>query len=233
MIHPDTELKFINNQIGYGVIATKFIPKGTITWAYDLLDRTFSPEYINGRDKVYQDILNKYGYRDNEGNIVLCWDNARFVNHSFHSTCMTTAYNFELAIRDIYPGEELTDDYGYLNCIETFECLPEPNTTRTHVHPDDLLYFYKEWDCELLSAFRHFKKIEQPLVFLLQPQFISRANGIAEGNVKMDSILNNFFSEDAIFMEKKRLLLEKGDTYKLNELLAACNKTFDKTVLAP
>lgn len=29
MIHPDTEVRFISNEIGYGVVATKFIPKGT------------------------------------------------------------------------------------------------------------------------------------------------------------------------------------------------------------
>lgn len=32
MIHPDTELRFINPEIGYGVFATQFIPRGTITW---------------------------------------------------------------------------------------------------------------------------------------------------------------------------------------------------------
>ena len=31
MIHPDTELRFINNVVGYGVVAKKLIPKGTIT----------------------------------------------------------------------------------------------------------------------------------------------------------------------------------------------------------
>ena len=38
MIHPDTELQFINDKIGYGVVATKLIPKGSITWALDKLD---------------------------------------------------------------------------------------------------------------------------------------------------------------------------------------------------
>lgn len=38
MIHPNTELKFISNQVGYGVVATSFIPAGTITWVLDKLD---------------------------------------------------------------------------------------------------------------------------------------------------------------------------------------------------
>jgi hypothetical protein len=42
MLHPHTELRFINEQIGYGVIATHFIPRGTVTWVRDDLDQTFS-----------------------------------------------------------------------------------------------------------------------------------------------------------------------------------------------
>jgi hypothetical protein len=40
MIHPWTELRFINDSIGYGVFATQFIPKGTIVWALDDLGPT-------------------------------------------------------------------------------------------------------------------------------------------------------------------------------------------------
>ena len=55
-------------------------------------------------DKPYQDILDFYAYRNASGNYILCWDHARFVNHSFNSNCLTTAYDFEIAIRDIQPG---------------------------------------------------------------------------------------------------------------------------------
>ena len=40
MLHPDTTLAWIDDTIGVGVIATKPIPKGTITWARDALDLT-------------------------------------------------------------------------------------------------------------------------------------------------------------------------------------------------
>ena len=66
MIHPNTELRFINNVIGYGVVATEFIPKGTITWSIDQLDRVFTPEQLQALDPVYQEILQKYSYRNNE-----------------------------------------------------------------------------------------------------------------------------------------------------------------------
>lgn len=194
MIHPNTELRFISPEIGYGVVATAFIPKGTITWAFDPLDRIFTLDQIAKLPSMFQNVLDRYSYRDHEGNYVLCWDHARFVNHSFNSNCISTAYNFELAVRDIYPGEELTDDYGYLNVTEPFECLPEPGTSRTKVMPDDLLHFYPEWDAQLVEAFKHYNKAEQPLSPLIERKYRHKVSLIAAGNVEMDSILNCYYN---------------------------------------
>jgi len=38
----------------------------------------------------------------------------RYVNHGFNSNCLKTVYDFEIAIRDIQVGKQLTDDYGHL-----------------------------------------------------------------------------------------------------------------------
>lgn len=207
MIHPHTELRFISAEIGYGVVATRCIPKGTITWVLDKLDQTFTQQEVDVMDEVYKQILHKYSYRDNHGDLVLCWDHSRYVNHSFNSNCITTAYNFEIAVRDIYLGEELTDDYGYLNCLEPFRCLPEPNTSRTHVLPDDLLHFYKEWDDKVSAAFIHFNKENQPLAFLIDPVHRKKVNGVANGVEPMDSTLNCYYSPDKHRMELKEELL--------------------------
>ena len=43
MIHPNTELRFINPVVGYGVFATDFIPEGTITYVKDSLELEVSP----------------------------------------------------------------------------------------------------------------------------------------------------------------------------------------------
>jgi hypothetical protein len=193
MIHPHTELRFINHDVGYGVVATRFIPKGTITWAMDKLDRVFSPFEIMEMDDVYQEIIARYTFRDRTGNFILCWDNGRYVNHSFRSNCMTTAYDFELAIRDIHKGEELTDDYGYLNITEPFDCLPEKWSRRKRVHPDDLLYFHRQWDKKLKVAFRHFNHVEQTLLDLLGEEIEAKCRRIAEGKDKMDSILTCYY----------------------------------------
>lgn len=193
MIHPDTELRFINDKIGHGVVATKRISKGTITWALDTLDRIFTQEQIRGMDPLYHDTFDKYTYRNPEGNYILCWDNARFVNHSSNSNCITTAYEFEIAIRDIEPGEELTDDYGYLNLEEPFNVIPETGSTRTVIYPDDLLRYYPVWDEKLLGAFPEFSKVNQPLLAFLDKSTREKATAISLGEIRMDSIIHCYF----------------------------------------
>lgn len=198
MIHPDTELRFINEKIGYGVVALKRIPKGTITWALDKLDRSFTPDQVRAMDELYQQVLDKYTYRNALGNHILCWDNARFVNHSSRSNCITTAYEFEIAIRDIEAGEELTDDYGYLNLEEPFEVISEPGSNRTVVYPDDLLRYYPEWDDALLQSFPHLLKVEQPLFQLLEKNLQEKVKDIASGRRKMDSILHCYYQKGVV-----------------------------------
>lgn len=196
MIHPHTELRFINEQIGYGVVALKPIPRGTITWAIDKLDRKFTPKEVRSMDHLYQEVLDKFTYRNADGDYILCWDNARFVNHSSHSNCMTTAYEFEIAIRDIAAGEELTDDYGYLNLEEPFEVVPEPGSNRHVIYPDDLLRYYPEWDEELLNSFPHILEVAQPLFQLLDPRLLEKVKRIAQGTAKMESILHCYYNPD-------------------------------------
>ena len=194
MIHPDTELKFINKEGGYGVVATKLIPKGTITWALDKLDRVFDYNEYHAFDSVYKAILDKYCYRDCQGRNVFCWDISRYVNHSFNSSCVSTAYDFEIAVRDIYPGQELTDDYGYLNVSEPFECLKEPGSDRTIVYPDDLLNFYPIWDAKTKEAFKFFNEVNQPLFKFLTPENARKAQLVGCKKIEMDSILKCYYN---------------------------------------
>ena len=194
MIHHDTELRFISSEIGYGVVATRLIPKGTITWVLDKLDRIFTAGEIALMDPMYSQILETYTFRDNRGDYILCWDNGRYVNHSFHPSCITTSYGFELAVRDIEPGEELTDDYGFLNVTQPFHCLPEKRSARKTVLPDDLLHYHHRWDRRLRSAFRRFHKVEQPLSQFLDPEVLDRAMRVARGELPMDSILNCYYA---------------------------------------
>lgn len=193
MIHPDTELKFVSEEIGHGVFATKTIQKGTITWAMDELDREFAPSQITEMNEKLQDIIMTYTYRNNRGNHIFCWDHGKYLNHSFNPNIIATPYNFELAIRDIMPGEQLTNDYGYLNIIEPFCPYPEPGSTRNMVYPDDLLRYASDWDQKLHSAFNLILSNDQPLWKILPEATRTRIRRIIDKTENIHSIKENYF----------------------------------------
>jgi hypothetical protein len=163
MLHPHTELRFINEQIGYGVVATHFIPRGTITWVRDDFDQAFSLAQVERMAPIYREIVAKYCFVDSRGDFVLCWDLARYINHSCDPSCRSAGYDFELAVRDIYPGEELTDDYGSLNLEYDFRCACTAAACRKIIHPDDLLTYAEQWDQIVAEPFRLIPTVAQPL----------------------------------------------------------------------
>jgi uncharacterized protein len=163
MLHPHTELRHVSDEIGYGVFATRRIPKGTITWVRDDLDQSFDPDDIRRFSPEYQSILEKYSFVDAAGQAVLCWDLARYLNHSCRANCLGAGYDFEIAIRDIEVNEELTDDYGTLNLRSPFPCSCGIATCRKVVQPDDLMRFWESWDRDLREAFRQIFSVDQPL----------------------------------------------------------------------
>ncbi|MFD2517141.1 SET domain-containing protein [Salinimicrobium flavum] len=195
MMHPDTELRFINEEIGYGVVAKKFIPRGTITWVQDELDQMFSVSQVEKMLPETQNLIDKYSFRNNKGEFVLCWDLAKYVNHSFKANCLSSAYDFELAVRDIQPGEQLTDDYGYLNISEPFEPQDE-GTERKTVYPDDLLKYHKEWDEQLEGAFKVFERVSQPLMGFVPNETMEMIRTRLRRKAPLDSILNLYYREN-------------------------------------
>ncbi|SDR83898.1 SET domain-containing protein [Christiangramia echinicola] len=195
MIHPDTKLEWINDKKGFGVVATKVIPKGTITWVQDELDIVFSPEEPDNFKPMTRELLEKYSFRNSAGEYILCWDVAKYINHSFKANCLSTAYNFEIAIKDIQIGEELTDDYGYLNLTESF--VPEDEGVgRKVVYPDDILKYYQKWDNVLEPLFPEISKLDQPLFELLSPEVQNDIEKVASGKKKMPSTKKLYFKPE-------------------------------------
>lgn len=188
MIHPNTEVRFISKEKGYGVVATKLIPKGTITWVQDDLDQVFNRDQVANLNPSIKEYLDIYSFTNKNGERVLCWDNGKFVNHSFKPSCFSTPYDFEIAIRDIHPGEELTDDYGYLNVEVPFEVLDE-GTDRKIVYPDDIIKFHKEWDALIKENAPKVFEVEQPLIHLLPQKTWSEFVKAVHNPNQMKSIL--------------------------------------------
>ena len=193
MLHPHTELKFVSPEIGYGIFATALIPKGTITWVKDELDRIFPKEDLKIMSAANLENLLKYSYRNSSGDYVFCWDLTRYVNHSYNPNSMLTTLGFEIAIKDILPGEEMTNDYGTLNIIESFECANGPSLNREMVCPDDLKLFYSSWDMQIGAAFVCIEDHTQPLASFLAPKQIEEIKLIRQGIKATPSVLKNLY----------------------------------------
>ncbi len=189
MIHPHTEVRHIDEEIGSGVFATAFIPRGTLTWARDGLDREFSPAEVAAFDPAHREILDRYSYRTASGDYFFCWDHTRYMNHSFRPTCLPTAYGVEIAVRDIAAGEELTNDYGCLNIIEAFTPRGEPGEDgRREVRPDDLARHHEWWDARIAAALTRLERVEQPLARLIDAGTLQALREVAAGRAVMRSI---------------------------------------------
>lgn len=46
MIHPDAVLTSISPDVGLGLVAIRPIPKGTLIWVRDALDRILAPQVV-------------------------------------------------------------------------------------------------------------------------------------------------------------------------------------------
>lgn len=167
MIHPHSELRFINDDIGFGVVATRFIPKGTITWALDPLDQVIDERKAASLSAELQHRLDIYSYQNGRGDRILCWDHARFVNHSCQPTSLAPGFDLEIAVRDIHPGEQITDDYGSLNVLTAFECACGTSACRGTVGPGDFDRLSGTWDALVAAAFPSVVTVDQPLWHLV------------------------------------------------------------------
>lgn len=163
MIHPDTELRFIRQEIGWGVFATKRIPCGTITWTLCHFDRVFTPSEVTSMSAEYREILGTYSYIDGDGNFVLCWDHARFINHACDATSLALGNNTEIAVRDIEPDEQITCEYGVLNLTSSLECRCGAPNCRGLIRGDDALRYGHVWDAAVRDALPRVSRVRQPL----------------------------------------------------------------------
>jgi uncharacterized protein len=176
MIHPETELRYINHKKGRGVFATGFIPKGTVTYVKDALEIEIPPGDPRLENADYRQVIDTYTFMDPDGIRVLSWDHAKYVNHCCQCNTMSTGYGFEIAIRDIAPGEEITDEYGLFNCDipMTLDCPMAP--CRRQVCGRDLDDYYPEWDRVVMEALLYFHQVEQPLLKYLDVDVLTAVN---------------------------------------------------------
>ena len=164
MIHPDTELCWINAAIGHGVRVTRRIPKGTLTWVRCQLDRAFSRADVDALGAAYRPIIDRYAYVDHRGEQILCWDAGRHINHHCEANSRALGREAQIALRDIEVGEELTCDYGECNLDEALTCQCGAPGCRRTIGPRDLRTLAAQWDAEVQAAVDAAAALAQPLL---------------------------------------------------------------------
>jgi hypothetical protein len=175
MMHPHTELRYLGPEIGWGVFATRAIPCGTITWALDEFDQVLAPAQIAALPAVQRAHVEEYAYIDAQGKYVLCWDLGRYVNHACEPTSRGVGPAFEIAVRDVRAGEQLTSDYAELNITGSFVCLCAATRCRGIVRADDLLRHGPAWDEVVAASVPLVAQVDQPLVPFVQSDPVYQA----------------------------------------------------------
>jgi len=192
VLHPHTEVRRIDSEIGFGVFANALIPKGTITWCRDELELSFSQERLNKMTKFYQDLVVHFCFRDAGGNYVLCWDFARYMNHSCdcNVTCIGTLC--DIAKRDIKPGEQLTCDYSLHNLPDDFTCSCGAPQCRDVIRAADLPKLIPAIDAKVKDVVAIMSKVPQPVFEMMLPGDLKRVQDIIAGREKIPSAVENF-----------------------------------------
>ena len=137
MIHPDTELRFIGDEVGYGVFATALIRRGTITWVLDDFDILLSQEEFDGWIRFTG--RSRTNTRTSTPRVCTC--SAGTSPSTSTTPASPTASGgraeFEVAVRDVPPGDELRCDYATLNLDqgEPFQCRCGARNCRGTIRP--------------------------------------------------------------------------------------------------
>jgi hypothetical protein len=173
MLIPWTTLSTVDERIGLGVHADRPIPAGTLIWVEDALDIRIPAQTVRDLRGPMRDAVYHAAYRPQGADYyLLCWDGAKYFNHSCEPNCLSLSPAIEIAVRDIAAGEQLTNDYAYFGlepwerfdcrcgaraCAGTLNLMPDAASARQH---------QRLIDC----ARRRASRVEQPLAPLLGPE---------------------------------------------------------------
>ncbi|WP_207260112.1 SET domain-containing protein-lysine N-methyltransferase [Desulfovibrio sp. Huiquan2017] len=168
MMHPKTEVRFVDPTIGYGVFATQDIPRGTIVYVRDCLEAAFAAHAANRL--VAANASGKTVYADESGVHIVSRDNARYVNHRCDANVMATAYGFEIAVRDIWKGQEVCEEYGLFDLGRDIPLNCGCTRCRKALHPDDMERHHSAWDGLVRDALDRVPDVHQPLMTFLDAE---------------------------------------------------------------
>ena len=203
MMHPDTAVKHVSDTIGDGVFATAFIPLGTIVYVEDALEIKLSPRKFSSLGEKIRRIADEYSFIDNRGYRILSWDIAKFVNHCCEPNSISTGWGFEVALRDIEAGEQITDEYGLFNLEWQIACGCGSPRCRGIISSGDLDRYYSIWDEWIKKALAHLPCVSQPLRDLVERDKLTGLNEYLATGVGYRSVVELKFD---------RALISSGST---------------------
>lgn len=105
-----------SNIAGIGLFADQLIPKGTPVWKFmpNFDIEIIKDDLLKLSEPARAQALNYVYMNRQKGVYILCFDDARFFNHSKDPNVSSSEDDSvtDVALRDIQVGEELTQDYG-------------------------------------------------------------------------------------------------------------------------
>jgi hypothetical protein len=164
MLHPHIERRLVDSTTGFGLFATHPIPRGTILWARDRFDRILTDDAVRAMAPTLREIIERYSYIDGRGRRILCWDDARYQNHSCDATTVPLGATLDVAVRDVAPGDHVTCDYGLLNLTGAFACHCGRDDCRGTISSALTERFVAWWDRCAEAAFAAACTVPQPLL---------------------------------------------------------------------
>ncbi len=146
---------------GKGLFATGRIPRGTLIDHYcDRCKVVCTRQDLEVMSPGEQDKVLEHTFATESGDVVLDCSIGRYMNHSCNANVLEHEGGFDIAVRDILPGEEVTCDYRqFYDPCEGFTCHCGQATCWGHVHcrephPEALEL---EWSTKLEAASRAIK----------------------------------------------------------------------------
>ena len=117
-----TEVKVAtDSRMGLGLFAAEFIPKGSIVWEFvEGVDIKVSADRVEKMSEVQQEYFEKYAWVEDDYYYSSC-DLTNFVNHSYQPN-LKIIDEVMISLRDIYPGEELFENYAeFDDCFDEYK----------------------------------------------------------------------------------------------------------------
>ncbi len=188
MIHPSTEIKKVNEIVGYGLFASEFIPEGTIVYVKDSLELEITQTEFENLATVLKESIDKYSYIDEKGSRIVSWDLGKYVNHCCNCNTISTGYGFEIAIRDIQKGEQITDEYGIFNVPHEIPLNCSFSDCRGKVCEADFDNNYQKWDEKIKKSIFKIFSVSQPLFSIIEQDVQQELKSLMQNPIEYKSV---------------------------------------------